>query len=56
MDWELTGSQYTFDVQSLNIIAAADRVERRTDLHNYTLSAPLLICTLRSPPDTGTLN
>ena len=56
MDWELTGSRYTFDVQSVNIIAAADQMDRSTDLHNYTSSALLFIFTLGSPPDTGTLN
>lgn len=56
MDWELTGSQYASDVQSLNIIAAADQMDRSTDLHSYTPSAPLCIFTLVSPPDIGTLN
>lgn len=57
MDWELTGSRYTFDVRSLNIIAAADQTDRSTDLHSYTSSALLIIFTLRSPSDIGsTLN
>lgn len=53
MDWKLW---HASDVWALNVIAAADCMDKSTHLCDYTSWTLLLVLTLGSPSDTSTLN